>query len=93
VGGRRDRLGPPADCPPAPDWLSSIRGHIGACRERIAAIDARIYRTETSVGARIAEVDASLSARIAETKTDLLKWVLGALTAQTALLPSASKLL
>ncbi|MFN9776070.1 MAG: hypothetical protein ACK54X_26090 [Burkholderiales bacterium] len=73
---------------------------IGETRERIAAIDARLDRTSTSLDARIEAMDARIDAssaalamRIAETKTDLLKWTLGALTAQTARLLSAMKLL
>jgi hypothetical protein len=80
---------------------------IGETRERIAAVDARLDRTSTSLDGRIeamgagietmdARIDASgaaLAMRIAETKTGLLKWTLGALTAQTALLLSAMKLL
>jgi hypothetical protein len=66
---------------------------IGEGRERIAALDARIDASNASLSARIDASNASLAARIAETKTDLLKWTLGALTAQTALLLSAMKLL
>jgi hypothetical protein len=84
---------------------------VGESRERIAAldvrmtgVDARVERTEATLGARIQDVNAALharidasnaalAARIAETKTDLLKWTLGALTAQTALLLSAIRLL
>ncbi|MEI7444598.1 MAG: hypothetical protein WCK28_06885 [Burkholderiales bacterium] len=61
---------------------------IGETRERIAAVDARI----TSSEGRVAERIASIEGRVAETKTELLKWVLGALTAQNALLLSAMKL-
>ncbi|MCA3180413.1 MAG: hypothetical protein O9345_15255 [Burkholderiaceae bacterium] len=80
---------------------------IGETRERIAAVDARLDRTPASLdarveatGARIETMDArmeassaALAARIAETKADLLKWTLGALSAQTALLLSAIELL
>jgi DNA anti-recombination protein RmuC len=99
---------------------------IGACRERIAAGDARINEANAglvgrineinasltgrinevntsltgrinevnaSLGARIAEVNANLSARLAESKAELLKWMLAALTAQTALLAGLFKLL
>jgi hypothetical protein len=55
---------------------------VGACRERIAAADART-----------GEMYANLSARIADSKTDTLKWMLAALTAQTALLAAIAKLL
>jgi hypothetical protein len=88
---------------------------IGACRERIAAGDARINEVNAglvgrineananlagrinevnaNLSGRINEVNANLSARIAESKTELLKWMLGALTAQTALLAGIVKLL
>jgi hypothetical protein len=36
---------------------------------------------------------ANLSARIADSQTDTLKWMLAALTAQTALLAAIAKLL
>ena len=55
---------------------------VGACSERIAAADART-----------GEMYANLSARIADSKTDTLKWMLAALTAQTALLAAIAKLL
>ena len=41
----------------------------------------------------VTQLDALLSARIAETKADLVKWMLGALTARTALILGAFKLL
>jgi hypothetical protein len=77
---------------------------IGACRERIAAGDARvnevnaglvgrINEVNATLSGRINEVNANLSARIAESKTELLKWMLAALTAQTALLAGIVKLL
>ena len=88
---------------------------IGACRERIAAGDARINEVNAglvgrinevnaslagrinevnaSLAGRINEVNAKLAARIAESKTELLKWMLAALGAQTALLAGVVKLL
>ena len=51
---------------------------IAEANERIAALDVRIAGTHE---------------RIAESRADLLRWMLGALTAQTALLLGASKLL
>jgi peptide subunit release factor 1 (eRF1) len=42
---------------------------------------------------RLAKDIAQTNTRIAETKSELIKWVLGALTAQTALLLGAMKLL
>jgi hypothetical protein len=40
----------------------------------------------------VAELETRLSREIAATKVDLVKWVVGALTAQTALLLGAAKL-
>jgi hypothetical protein len=82
--------------------IGESRERIAALAASAIAIDGRIDRMEASLGARIQDVNAalharidasnaSLAARIAETKTDLLKWTLGALTAQTALLLSAMK--
>lgn len=66
---------------------------VSGCRERIATTDARIAESHATLLVRIAGVDAritgshaTLLGRLAETKTELLKWMLGALTAQTALL-------
>ena len=58
---------------------------IAATNERIAETNARIVETN----ARIAEANARIDARIAETRADLIKWMLAALTAQTALLLGA----
>ncbi len=54
----------------------------------IAQTNARIAETKADLAARIAETNA----RIAETKVDLTRWVLAALSAQTALLLGAIKL-
>jgi predicted P-loop ATPase len=62
-------------------------------RERIAAIEVRLGESNATLNSRINETYAALSARIAETKSETLRWTLGALTAQTALLLSAMKLL
>jgi len=58
-----------------------------------ARVTDSIDRLNADVNARLDKVDANLAARIAESKTDLLKWMLGALTAQTALLAGIVKLL
>jgi hypothetical protein len=55
----------------------------------IAATNERIAETN----ARIAETNARIDARIAETRADLIKWMLAALTAQTALLLGAIRFL
>jgi hypothetical protein len=73
--------------------IAALDGSVSA---RIAALDgnvsARIAALDGNVSARIAALDGSVSARIAETKADLVKWMLGALTAQTALILGALKL-
>jgi hypothetical protein len=51
-----------------------------------------IGELQTATARDIARVEARLSREIAEGKVDLVKWVLGALTAQTALLLGAAKL-
>ena len=58
------------------------------------AVDSR-YGLHTQVLAtkrEVAELEAQLSREIASGKIDLVKWVVGALTAQTALLLGAAKL-
>jgi hypothetical protein len=75
----------------------ALTDRIGESSRRIAALEGstaqRITALEGSTAARIAELDGRLSARIAETKADLVKWMLAALTAQTALILGAFKLL
>ncbi|MFM1989969.1 MAG: hypothetical protein RJA99_2926 [Pseudomonadota bacterium] len=71
---------------------ASITARIAESNERIARTNERIAALDGSLSARIAALDGSLSARIAETKADLVKWMLGALTAQTALILGALKL-
>ena len=63
-------------------------------------LSSRIVELDRSLSGRLAELDRSLSGRIAatneriaETKSDLAKWTLAALTAQTALILGAFKLL
>jgi hypothetical protein len=58
----------------------------GQIETRLAQIDGRL---ET----RIAEMHGQLETRIAQCRSDLIKWTLAALTAQTALLLGAIRLL
>jgi hypothetical protein len=62
---------------------------VGQNTVSIAATSERIAETN----ARIAETKARIDAGIAETRADLIKWMLAALTAQTALLLSAIRFL
>lgn len=58
-----------------------------------ASLSARITELDATLSARIATLDASTTARIADAKSEVIRWVLTALTAQTALLLGAMKLL
>lgn len=71
---------------------------------RIAELDrslsGRIAELDRNLSGRIAELDTRMTSRIAatheriaETKVDLVRWMLAALTAQTALILGAFKLL
>lgn len=62
---------------------------VGQNTVSIAATNERIAETN----ARIAETNARIDASIAETRADLIKWMLAALTAQTALLMGAMRFL
>lgn len=69
----------------------------------IAALDNKLVQGLSDCNSRIAECNgriaesnsliAGCNARIAEVKVDLVKWLLGALTAQTALIASILKLI
>jgi uncharacterized protein (DUF1697 family) len=71
-----------------------------ATQREIAAVNAALSDRIAETNERIAKLDGSLAsrfgetnARIAETKAELTRWTLAALTAQTALLLGALKLL
>ena len=63
--------------------VTEVDAHLSA---RIAALDAHL-------SARIAALDATTTARVADAKSDVIRWVLTAITAQTGLLLGAMKLL
>ncbi len=58
-----------------------------------AHLDGRIGKVNAHLDSRIGKRNANLSARIADSKTELLTWMLGTLTALTALLAGHFKLL
>jgi septal ring factor EnvC (AmiA/AmiB activator) len=79
---------------------ASLGREIAQTKVEIAETRAEIARTRAELKRDIAQLETRLSrdiaatnARIAETKADLTRWMLGALTAQTALLLGAMKLL
>ncbi len=67
------------------DERYSLHAQVLATKRDVAALETRLSRD-------VAGVEARLSREIAATKVDLVKWVVGALTAQTALLLGAAKL-
>ena len=77
--------------------IAKTNERIARTNERIAEVDrslsGRIAELDRSLSGRIAELARDLSARIAETRVDLVRWMLAALTAQTALILGAFKLL
>jgi len=75
------------------DERYSLHAQVLATKRDVAELETRLVRELAEIRERIAvsdgrvrELDAMLSARLADTKSDLLKWTLAALTAQTALL-------
>jgi hypothetical protein len=67
------------------DERYSLHAQVLATKRDVAELETRLSRD-------LANVEARLSREIAATKVDLVKWVVGALTAQTALLLGAAKL-
>jgi hypothetical protein len=69
----------------------------GAWRLGVSQIEGslagRMAQIEGSLAGRMAQIEGSLATRIAETRADLVKWMLAALTAQTALIVGALKVL
>ncbi|MCZ8106384.1 MAG: hypothetical protein O9345_08675 [Burkholderiaceae bacterium] len=86
------------------DRIADSNERIARTNERVAELDrslsGRLAELDRNLSGRLAELDRNLSARIAatneriaETRADLVKWTLAALTAQTALILGAFKLL
>jgi hypothetical protein len=67
------------------DERYSLHAQVLATKRDVAELETRLSRD-------LANVEARLSREISATKVDLVKWVVGALTAQTALLLGAAKL-
>jgi hypothetical protein len=78
-------------------WRLGVSQLEGALAGRIVQVEGslagRIAQVEGALASRIAQVEGALAARIAETRADLVKWMLAALTAQTALIVGALKVL
>lgn len=67
------------------DERYSLHAQVLATKRDVAELETRLVKA-------IAELDVRLSRSLAEGKAELIKWVLAALTAQTALLLSVLKL-
>jgi hypothetical protein len=67
------------------DERYSLHAQVLATKRDVAELETRLTRD-------MAEIEGRLSREIAAGKVDLVKWVVGALTAQTALLLGAAKL-
>lgn len=78
------------------DERYSLHAEVLATKRDLAELETRLVRDVAGTQAGIAETNARIAetnARIAETKADLVKWMLAALTAQTALILGATRLL
>lgn len=69
-----------------------LHAQVLATRRDVAELEARLVREIGDGHARLARDIAECNVRIAESRSDLARWVLAALTAQTALLVAAMKL-
>jgi hypothetical protein len=78
------------------DERYSLHAQVLATKRDVAELETRLSREIADVRGEIAGVKAEVAdvrVEIAGVKVDLIKWALGALTAQTALLLGAFKLL
>lgn len=71
------------------DERYSLHAEVLATKRDLAELETRLVRDVAATQAGIADTNA----RIAETKADLVKWMLAALTVQTALILAATRLL
>jgi len=78
------------------DERYGLHAQVLATKRDVAELETRLARDIAECNSRIAECNTRIAethSRIAESKADLIKWTLGALTAQTALLIGAMRLL
>lgn len=77
------------------DERYGLHAQVLATKRDVAELETRLVREVAETNARIAECNtriAECSARIAEARSDLARWMLAAVTAQTALVLAAIKL-
>lgn len=79
------------------DERYGLHAQVLATKRDVAELETRLTREITGMRGeletRIAQTHGRLEAQIAASKADLVKWTLGAITAQTALLLGAIRLL
>jgi hypothetical protein len=75
------------------DERYGLHAQVLATRRDVAELEARLVREMAEGHTRLMREVAECNVRIADTNSDLARWVLAALTAQTALIVGAMKLL
>lgn len=68
------------------DERYGLHAQIIATKRDVAELETRLARDIAALDNKLVQGLAECSGRSAETKVDLVKWLLGALTAQTALI-------
>lgn len=74
------------------DERYGLHAQVIATKRDVAELEARLAREIAALDNKLVQGLAECNSRIAEAKVDLVKWLLGALTAQTALIAGMIKL-
>ncbi len=74
------------------DERYGLHAQIIATKRDVAELETRLARDIAALDNKLVQGLAECNGRIAEAKVDLVKWLLGALTAQTALIAGIIKL-
>ncbi len=74
------------------DERYGLHAQILATKRDVAELETRLARDIATLDNKLVQGLAECNGRIAEAKVDLVKWLLGALTAQTALIAGIVKL-
>lgn len=74
------------------DERYSLHAQVLATKRDVAELETRLAKDVAALETRLAKDIAQTQSRVAESKAEIVKWMLAALTAQTALLLGAMKL-
>ena len=74
------------------DERYGLQAQIIATKRDVAELETRLARDIAALDNKLEQGLAECNGRIAEAEADLVKWLLGALTAQTALIAGIVKL-